>query len=71
MHALKSTSLSIGGRTLSAQAKALEMAAKAARDAATPENEREAALAELHAGHEPLLSAYAALAGEARRLLTE
>lgn len=71
VHALKSTALSIGGRALSAQAKALELAAKAVRAPETPEAEREAALAQIRAGQDPLMAAYAALAAEAQQLLAD
>jgi len=64
IHALKSTSLSMGGKILSEQAKALEMAGHAWQDG--PEEEKEAQLDYIRANHQKALDLYDAFAAEAK-----
>ncbi len=63
VHALKSTALSVGGKVLSEEAKALEMAGHAYLDG--PEEERAAQLAYIRRHHEPTLALYDAYCDEA------
>ena len=65
VHALKSTALSVGGRTLSEAAKALEMAGHAYLDG--PENEKEKQLAFIREHHEETLALYDAYCAEAEK----
>ena len=65
VHALKSTSLSMGGNLLSEEAKALEMAGHAYLDG--PEEEREAQLAYIRANHARAMELYDAFVEEAGR----
>lgn len=65
VHALKSTSLSMGGNLLSAEAKALEMAGHAYLDG--PEEEREAQLAYIRENHARAMELYDAFVEEAER----
>ena len=69
IHALKSTSLSMGGKQLSEQAKALEMAGHAYLDG--PEEEKEEQLAYIRANHSKAMELYDAFVAEAeeRQLL--
>ena len=64
VHALKSTSLSIGGVKLSEAAKALEMAGHAIQDG--PEEEKEAFLDYIKENHGPTMEMYAKLIEEAK-----
>ncbi len=64
VHALKSTSLSIGGVKLSESAKALEMAGHAIQDG--PEEEKQAFLDYIKENHGPTMELYAKLIEEAK-----
>ena len=64
VHALKSTSLSIGGVKLSEAAKALEMAGHAIQDG--PEEEREDYLNYIKENHGPTMEMYQKLIDEAK-----
>lgn len=65
IHALKSTSLSMGGTILSEEAKALEMAGHAYLDG--PEEEREDRLAYIRANHKKAMELYDKFVEEAER----
>ena len=65
IHALKSTSLSMGGVLLSKEAKALEMAGQAYLDA--PEEEKEAHLAYIRENHAKAMELYDKFVEEAER----
>ena len=64
VHALKSTSLSIGGVKLSEAAKALEMAGHAIQDG--PEEEKQAFIDYIKENHGPTMELYAKLIAEAK-----
>ena len=65
VHALKSTSLSMGGTILSEEAKALEMAGHAYLDG--PEEEKEEQLAYIRANHEKTMRLYDSFVEEAEK----
>ena len=65
VHALKSTALSVGGKTLSEAAKALEMAGHAYTEG--PEEEKEKQLAYIREHHAPTLALYDAYCEEAEK----
>ena len=65
VHALKSTALSVGGKTLSEAAKALEMAGHAYTEG--PEAEKEKQLAYIREHHKPTLALYDAYCEEAEK----
>ncbi len=65
VHALKSGSLSVGGKILSEQAKALEMAGHAYFDG--PEEEKDSQLAYIKENHSKALELYDAFVEEAKR----
>ena len=65
VHALKSTALSVGGKTLSEAAKALEMAGHGVVEG--PENEKEKRLAYIREHHEPTMALYDAYCAEAEK----
>ena len=65
VHALKSTSLSMGGKILSEEAKALEMAGHDYLDG--PEEEKEARLAYIRANHQKTMDLYDRFVEEAER----
>ena len=65
VHALKSTALSVGGKKLSEEAKALEMAGHAYLEG--PEDEKEKQLAYIREHHEPTLALYDAYCDEAEK----
>ncbi|MBQ7479473.1 MAG: response regulator [Selenomonadaceae bacterium] len=65
VHALKSTSLSMGGSILSGEAKALEMAGHAYLDG--PEEEKEGQLAYIRANHEKTMRLYDSFVEEAQK----
>ena len=64
IHALKSTSLSMGGRKLSAVSKSLEMAGHAWQDG--PEEEKEQQLSFIRQHHQEALDLYDAFCAEAK-----
>ena len=65
VHALKSTALSVGGRTLSEAAKALEMAGHVCCEG--PESEKEKQIAFIRENHEKTLALYDAYCAEAEK----
>ncbi|MBO6236063.1 MAG: response regulator, partial [Schwartzia sp.] len=65
VHALKSTALSVGGRTLSEAAKALEMAGHVCCEG--PESEKEKQIAFIRENHEKTLALYDAYCEEAEK----
>ena len=69
VHALKSTSLSIGGEELSKAAKSLEMAGKMITSELTTEAEKAESLAYIKAHHEETMKMYDLLTEEGKRRL--
>ncbi len=65
IHALKSTALSMGGKLLSEEAKALEMAGHAYLDEASSAEQKEERLSYIRANHEKTMALYDAFAAEA------
>ena len=71
LHALKSTSLSLGGQKLSDLAKAQEMAGKRILSPEAGEEEKAAAAAEIRERHTEAMELYGAFAAEAAKKLEE
>ena len=71
VHALKSTSLAIGGCRLSAAARDIEMTARVLLSKEATDDEKAQSLAKIRGFHESLLALYDELANDARTLAEE
>ncbi|MBP5200512.1 MAG: Hpt domain-containing protein [Schwartzia sp.] len=67
VHSLRSSALSVGGRTLSDAARALEDAGRILSDEAAEESEQKAALAEIRTDHDALISLYEKTSAAAKK----